>query len=116
LLTSDAGSRSGANLGALTVPGRSALVAHTGMRALDARVAAQARQRQGPDPPHDQSRSQTRRMLYQPEHFTYDSLSRTCVCPAGKSRYLKSTALVIRRYRGTHSRGPKRECLPCAPR
>jgi hypothetical protein len=116
LITADAGYHSEANLRALAIQDRPALIADNGMRARDERFATQARHQQGPDPLHDKSRVPTSLPRYLPSDFTFDPLARTCVCPAGKSLYRKGKDLVIKGYRGAQFRGAKRDCVPCAHR
>ena len=119
LITADAGYHSEENLRALAQREIDALIADNEMRQRDERFATQPRHRVKPEALYDKSRpveqpGQPR--LYQPSDFQYDSVARTCVCPAGKSLYRKGKNLVIGNYVGEQFRGAKRDCVPCTHR
>jgi transposase len=119
LMTADAGYHSEANLKELATRGIHALIADAEMRKRDERFATQQRHRAKPEPLYDKSRPAeplAKHQLYQPSDFRYDPVSRTCVCPAGKSLYRKGKNLVIGNYIGEQFRGAKRDCVPCAHR
>jgi transposase len=116
LVTADAGYHSEANLQQLATLGIDALIADPAMRTRDARFATQALHHAAPDPLHDKSGGTTTASVYQPDDFTYDATTRTCVCPAGKSLYRKGQALSINGFVAESFRGAKRDCGPCALR
>jgi hypothetical protein len=118
-ITADAGYHSEANLAGLATRGVDALIADAELRHRDERFATQAAHRAKPDPLHDKSppSPDARALpLYRPSDFTYDPVTRTCVCPAGKSLYRKGQSNMTRGYVAEHFRGAKRDCVPCEHR
>jgi transposase len=114
LITADAGYHSEANLQALALAAVPALIADNNMRQRDARFATQERYTRLPNPLHDKSRPAKQASTgFTPEHFRYDPVARTCVCPAGKSLYRKGASNITRDHIGEHFRGAKRDCGPC---
>jgi len=111
--TADAGSHSEANLQHLAEWKITALIADPDMRKRDERFATQARHQQQPDPLHNKTPVTQTPAVFQPDHFTYEAEARTCVCPAGKSRYRKGKNLVTNGFVSEQFRGRKRDCGPC---
>jgi transposase len=117
LITADAGYHSDANLAALAVRERPALIADPGMRQRDARFATRAHYKALPPALHDKSAPSTSVPLQlPPAAFQYDPHTQLCVCPAGKrlrraGRSAPSAGGLRESYRGT-----PRDCGPCALR
>jgi hypothetical protein len=111
------GYHSEANLRTLADAHVPALIADKDMRRRDTRVATQARYTALPHALHDKSRpARPPLAVFGADDFTYDPVARTCICPAGKSRYRRGAARVTRDHIGAHFRGAKRDCGPCALR
>ena len=117
VLTADAGYHSEANLAALAALEVTALMADPDMRQRDERFAERDHHTNAPDPLHDKSDPAKKSLpVFVPSDFTYDADARTCMCPAGKSRYRKGASHVTNGVVGEHFRGAKRDCAPCALR
>jgi hypothetical protein len=119
LITADAGYHSEDNLQALAEREVDALIADHEMRQRDERFATQDRHRAKPDALYDKSRPEEQSsepQLYQPSHFQYDPVARTCVCPAGKALYRSGKDLVFGNLVGERFRGAKRDGVPCPHR
>ncbi len=117
VLTADAGHHSAAKLAALAALNVTALIADPDMRKRDERFADREHHTNAPNPLHDKSGTAKPSVpVFAPSDFTYDADARTCVCPAGKSRYRQGASNVTNGYVGEHFRGAKRHCAPCALR
>jgi transposase len=117
LITADAGYHSDANLAALAVRARPALIADPGMRQRDARFATRDRYKALPPALHDKSAIVTPAAShFTPADFQYDATTQTCMCPAGvplrrAGRSASSAGGLREGFRGT-----TRTCGPCALR
>ena len=116
LITADAGYHSEANLKTLANMEVDALVADNAMRQRDERFATQDRHKQSPDPLYDKSGKKKQATVYRPEDFHYDSETKTCICPAGKTLYGNGSGCVINGYTAIKFQGAQRDCVPCEQR
>ena len=116
LVTADAGYHSEAACQVIEEHGLNALLADNTMQQRDERFAMQGRHQQAPAPWHDTSRrvSATKATTFHPQHFGYDPVARTCVCPAGTSLYRKGASRIVNGFSSEQFRGTVRDCGSCA--
>jgi transposase len=109
VMIADAGYHSQANMQALYEADIAAMVADGQMRKRDERLAGQQRHRGKPDPLHDKSQPQQRRVrLFRPSDFVVDEANNRCICPAGEALYSSGShcrinGRVAHKYKGTLS-------------
>jgi transposase len=116
LITADAGYHSEANLAALALMNREALIPDNGMRARDERFDDSAKYKQEPDPLHDKGKAKKASPLYGPQDFNFDREAHTCVCPAGHTLYGNGRECRIGGYIAIKFRGSHGACGPCTQR
>jgi transposase len=113
LLTVDSGYHSEKNLQALEQQHIEALIADNDMRKRDERFATQGRHQQSPHPLHDKSHKEQKTSLFEPNDFTFDPETRTCICPAGKQLQRSGTHRDKRGFVGDRFRGSDKDCQQC---
>lgn len=114
IVTADAGYHSEANLQGLCEREVPALIADGLMRRRDERFAEQGRYKALPDALYDKAAAGTRPdAKFQPTDFTYDPVTNTCICPAGKKLYSSGSACSTHGRKHHKFKGAKRDCMPC---
>lgn len=119
LITADAGYHSEANLKKLAALKVDALIADNAMRGRDERFAGQDKYKVLPDPLHDKSgkaNNKSKVAMYRPADFSFDPLTNTCICPAGKRLYGNGSGCVIKGMAAIKFQGAQRDCVPCTQR
>jgi len=113
LITADAGYHSEANLKELHDQGIPALVADNLMRKRDERFANQTRYQEGPDPLADKSPPDKTIKLFAPKDFRVDTITNSCICPAGKHLYSNGSHCITHGRVSHKFTGTKAACGPC---
>lgn len=114
IVTADAGYHSEANLQGLCGREVPALIADALMRRRDERFATQPRYKLLPDPLYDKAASaKPSKAKFQPGDFTYNAVTGTCICPAGKKLYSTGSACMTNGRKHHKFQGAKRDCMPC---
>ncbi len=116
LITADAGYHSDANLKALAVQDRPALIADNQMRKRDERFKDQAKYKALPDPLYDKAHPTKGARHYRPRDFDYDAKAGTCRCPAGKLLYQNGANCRHNGHLAVKFQGALRDCGPCTQR
>ena len=121
LITADAGYHSEANLKALHDAAIPALVADGLMRQRDERFAGQDKYKALPDPLHDKSRrapgdEDKTGKLFGPKDFSYDTLTNSCICPAGQHLYSNGNHCTVNGRTYHKFTGTQASCGACQMR
>jgi transposase len=107
----DSGYHSGDTLDYLEENGIDGYVADNGFRARDPRFATASRHKAN-EPP----KPKTAKTLFAAEDFTADIEEQTCICPAGKSMWLKCARARIHNHVFMQFQGHLADCDGCALR
>jgi len=107
----DSGYHSGDTLDYLEENGIDGYVADNGFRARDPRFATASRHKA-----NEPSKPKTAKTLFAAEDFTADIEKQTCICPAGKSMWLKCARARIHNHVFMQFQGHLADCDGCALR
>jgi len=109
-LTADAGFHSGSNVKYLFKEGIDAYIADSGFRKRDPRFKDRGRYK-------EKAGKERRSRWFTPRDFKVDLEKEQCICPAGKSLYVKNRNFVTRKgYKAVAFMGKKTECRRCSLR
>ena len=115
VITADAGYHSERNLAHLDGARIDALIADNDMRRRDGRFATQAEHHATSSPLHNKATASmpSESTVFEASAFTFDAVSRTCVCPAGKTLNRAGRDRVSRDNIWTRFTGKTRDCAAC---
>ncbi|NML45236.1 transposase [Ramlibacter sp. G-1-2-2] len=93
------------------------MVADGQMRKRDERLTSQQRHRDKPDPLHDKTKVQEKKIrLFRPGDFIVDNQNNCCICPAGQKLYSSGSRCSINGRLAHRYKGTKAGCGQCTMR